>query len=107
MAEVLVPYAPAAGVFGRVATVTPKDQAPVTGTVIVAGREAPPAVGQLGMAPNAAVNLRWIISVPRSLVAALPVGSLILVDVDGEGARPWRVDRVDRLWDEFRAVVSP
>jgi hypothetical protein len=106
MAEVLVPYAPAAGVFGRTAEITPRDGAPVTGTVIVAGREAPPAVGHLGLAPSASVNLRWIVSVPRSLVALLPIGSTILTDLDGEGARVWRVDRVDRLPDEFRVVVS-
>jgi hypothetical protein len=106
MAEVLVPYAPAAGAFGRTAEVTPKDGAPVTGVVIVAGREAPPAVGHLGAGPAASVNLRWIISVPRALVSALPVGSTLLADIDGEGTKSWRVDRVDRLLDEFRAVVS-
>lgn len=110
MAEALVPYAPAAGAFGRQATVTPRDGAPVVGAIVVAGRgpglDYPPAVGNLGVAAGQSVQFRWILSVPRTLVATLPVGSTILCDVDGDGARIWRVDRVDRYHDEFRVVVS-
>jgi hypothetical protein len=98
---------PALAAFGIAATVTPKDGAPVVVTVIDAGRPAPPAVGALGMAPAAIVELRKVVAVPRDSVPSLPVGSTILVDLDGAGARVWRVDRIDAFMpDEYRVVVS-
>jgi hypothetical protein len=92
--------------FGVPATVTPVGGAPVAVTVIAAGRPAPPAAGDLGLAASL-VDLRRVVAVPRALVPTLPVHSTILADLTGTGARAWHVDRVDdHAPDEFRVVVS-
>jgi hypothetical protein len=108
MADLRPDLGPALTAFGVAATVTPAGGAPVAVTVIDAGRPTPPAVGSLGMGAQSIVELRKVVAVPRATVPTLPVGSIILADLDGTGAKAWRVDRHHEppLPDEWRVYVS-
>lgn len=106
MADMRPPLGAALAAFGVAATVTPVGGAPVVTTVIDTGRPPAPAIGTLGLS-GATVDLRRVVAIPRVAVPALPIGSTIVADLDGQGVRAWRVDRLDALReDEFRAVVS-
>ena len=106
MGNLLPPLGPALAAFGVAATVIPKGGTPVVTTVIRLRGASPPAVGTLGMSAAAAVDLRPVVSIPRSAVPELPPGSTLEADF-GDGPEMHRIDRVDDdLPDEWRAVIS-
>lgn len=92
-------------IFGVEAIVTPRGGDPVETTVIEVPWD-PPAVGDLMMSAASAVKLRRALSIRRSAVPALPLGSTVAANL-GNGPRTYRVDRIDDgIPDEWVVLVT-
>jgi hypothetical protein len=104
--NVAPPFAAVQALFGVTAVVTPAGAAePVTTVVAVQGR--PDNVELLDLDPSLRVMVKHTLAVSRADVPTLPLGSLIVGDLDGRGSLTWRVESVRLVnFDEHRALVS-
>lgn len=106
MLNLMPPLAAAHLCFAVPATVTPKGGAAVVTTALRFVDQHAPSVGDLTTSAAAMVDLRDTISLPRTALPTLAVGSLLEADF-GDGLRVYRIDRIDaRYPDEWRVIVS-
>ena len=100
------PFAAVQALFGVTAVVTPAGTAaPVTTVVAVQGRADD--MEYLDLDPSLRWSVKHTIAISRTDVPTLPLGTLIVGDLDGRGSMTWRVESVRLVnFDEHRALVS-
>lgn len=92
--------------FAVEATVRLKSGSVIITTALRHAEPEAPAVGDLTSSAAAMVDLRHTVSIPRTDLPSLPVGSTVEADF-GDGLRTYRIDRVDdRVPDEWRVMAS-